>query len=116
MAHGPSFELPPADPRPYVDQDYATQAEYENRGSMQREAPYEVLVTLLASLGIVLGLAAILYTPLKLGTIGIALSLVALCFAGERDTIARRAVVISSSGWLLGMLLFLFKLGSAKPW
>ncbi len=116
MSQGDSYELPPAEPSAYVEQDYETQVEYENRRSVQRESPYEVFVTLAASMGIVLGLAAILYTPLKLGPIGIALSFLALAFASGRDTIAKRAVVISTCGWLLGMMLFLFKLGSAKPW
>ncbi len=116
MSHGSSYELPPAKPSAYVEQEYETQVEYENRRSLQREAPYEVLVTMAACLGIVLGLASILFTPLKLGPLGIAISIVALCFAGEHDVIARRAVIIASCGWLLGMLLFLFKLGSAKPW
>lgn len=116
MSHGDSYELPPAKPSAYVEEEYETQVEYENRRSVQRESPYEVLVTLAASMGIVLGLAAILYTPLKLGPIGIALSFLALAFASGRDTIAKRAVVISSCGWLLGMMLFLFKLGSTKPW
>lgn len=116
MSHGSGYELPPAQRAPYVEQEYETQAEYENRRSIPREAPYEVLVTISASLGIVLGLAAILYTPLKLGPLGIAFSIVAFCFAGENDTFAKRALVISSCGWLLGMMLFLFQLGSAKPW
>jgi hypothetical protein len=86
---------PPADPT-------LSETEYANRLLPQREAPFEVGVTLLSALAICLGVSALYFAPFKPGFLAMALATLANAFASRSSRLPKVAMVVAVLGWLIG--------------
>jgi hypothetical protein len=94
------------DDRQGIDDDATLdEIEYYQRLLPAREAPFEAGVTLLSSLAIVLGLAALWYWPVRTGALAIGLALVAIAFAAGSNRYPRIALSVATICWLLGSTL-----------
>ena len=93
-----------ADLSPHPDATLS-ETEYANRLLPQREAPFEVGVTLLAAGAICLGLSALIFTPFKPGFTAIALAVLANAFAAGNSRLPRIAMIVAVLGWLIGGIL-----------
>ncbi len=79
--------------------------EYYQRLLPAREEPFEAGVTLLSSLAVVFGLAALWYWPVRLGALAIALAVAALSFSVGSNRYARIALTLATICWLLGTVV-----------
>jgi hypothetical protein len=86
----------------HADAQPLTEEEYANRVLPERESAYEVGATLLAAGAIVLGGAALLFTPFKPGFLAILLATLSNIFAGERVRLPKIALIIAGLCWLIG--------------
>jgi hypothetical protein len=93
-----------ADPATHADP-MLSESEYANRVLPAREDPYEVAVTLLSALAIVLGLSALYFTPFKPGFLAIGLATFANAMAAHSTRLPRIAMIVAALGWLLGGIL-----------
>jgi hypothetical protein len=91
-----------------------SETEYYRRLLPPHEDGHETFATLLASFAVVLGLAALVFRPFKPGFAAILLATLALCIAGERDRLARVALVVAGVGWLVGGVIAV--LGNHAVW
>ena len=71
----------------------------------ERDRPAEVLAGFLASAAIFVGLAAIAYRPVRLAPFAIVLALGASVIGGRHDRLAAAAVVASTTGFALGLMV-----------
>ena len=73
----------------------------------KREQPVDALGGILNGLGAGLGILALIWWPLLLGTAGVGLAGLSLVFARERGIQSRFAwgFAIAGLGWLIGMML-----------
>ncbi len=87
--------------------DVPEQLGFYERMLPQRERPLDALGGILNGLGAGLGIMALLWWPLLLGTAGVGLAGLSLVFARERGTQSRFAwgFAIAGLGWLIGMML-----------
>ena len=79
--------------------------EYYRRLQPSREEPFEAGATLLSSLGLIFGLASLLYWPMWLGAIAMTLALIGLAFAGPRTRFPRLALIVATICWFVGSLV-----------
>jgi hypothetical protein len=93
-----------ADPVTHADETLS-ETEYANRLLPQREAPFEVAVTLLSAAAICLGVYALIFTPFKPGFLAIALATLANAMASGSTRLPRIAMVVAVLGWLIGGIL-----------
>ena len=82
--------------------------DYYQRLLPAREEPFEAGVTLLSSLAVVFGLAALWYWPIRLGALAITLALVALAFSVGSNRYPRIALTLATVCWLLGSTVGVF--------
>jgi hypothetical protein len=82
-----------------------SETEYANRLLPQREAPFEVGVTLLSAGAICLGVYALFFTPFKPGFTAMALAVLANAFAAGGDRLPKIALIVATAGWLIGGIL-----------
>jgi hypothetical protein len=87
------------------DEELLTEVDFMHRLLPPRERPYETGATLLAALGMVLGVSALFSTPMKPGFAGIGLAIIALTISGDRNRIPRIALLVAASGCFIGALL-----------
>jgi hypothetical protein len=93
-----------ADPATHADPTLS-ESEYANRVLPAREDPYEVGVTLLSALAIVLGVSALFFTPFKPGFLAIGIATLANALAAHSTRLPRIAMVVAVLGWLIGGIL-----------
>jgi hypothetical protein len=93
-----------ADLSPHPDATLS-ETEYANRLLPQREAPFEVGVTLLSAAAICLGVYALIFTPFKPGFTAIALAVLANAFAARSSRLPKIALIVAVGGWLIGGIL-----------
>jgi|SRR5690349_12816019 hypothetical protein len=82
-----------------------SESEYANRVLPPREDPYEVGVTLLSALAIVLGISALFFAPFKPGFLAIGLAILANAMAAHSTRLPRLAMIVAALGWLIGGIL-----------
>src|SRR5262249_59902302 len=87
------------------DDQTLSESEYANRLLPQREAPFEVGVTLLSAMAICLGVYALIFTPFKPGFLAIFFAILANAFASGSNRLPKIAMVVAVLGWLIGGLL-----------
>ena len=86
----------------HADAQPLTEEEYANRLLPDHESPFEVGATLLAAGAIVLGIAALFFTPFKPGFLAILLATLSNAFAGQNTRLPKIALIVAGLGWLLG--------------
>lgn len=82
-----------------------TELEHFQRLQPPRERASDAGAALIGAFAIVFGLAAFYFSPLKLGVLAIALAIVAMGVSGGRNTTARVAMIVSTLGFTVGVLL-----------
>ena len=85
--------------------DVPEQVGFYERMLPTRERPLDALGGLLNGLGAGLGILALVWWPLLLGTAGVGFAGLSLVFARERGIQSRFAWGFASLGWLIGMML-----------
>jgi hypothetical protein len=87
--------------------DVPEQVGFYERMLPRRERPLDAFGGILNGAGAGLGIFALVWWPLLLGTAGVGLAGLSLVFARERGTQSRFAwgFAIAGLGWLLGMML-----------
>lgn len=73
-------------------------------GGIRRVDNGELWGGYLAATALVLGVLAIFYKPLLLGTIALVCAIGGLIAGGEAEKLARRGLIVAAVGFLLGML------------